>query len=111
MESFKNEDLLAKDLLHSRRNNLLFKLLGFEDINSADEFIDQVAKRMIEIQNESSKNANEFYTSKEICIIYKISLATLERWIRKGLKYESTGAKSKRLFTRKNIDLYKTKKR
>lgn len=111
MQSSKKEELLAEKLINSISKLLVKILIRFENFISENELIDRIAERVMEMQNEVAKKESELHTSKEICIIYKISPATLERWIRKGLKYENTGAKSKRYFTRKNIELFKTKKR
>lgn len=109
MENLHNNELLLKDLLNS-----VAKLKGIfelDEINSANELIDRIAERVFEMQNEATNKESEFYTSKQICTIYKISSTTLERWIRSGLQYQSAGAKSKRLFTKKNVEIFKTKKR
>jgi hypothetical protein len=111
MQSLKKEELLAEKLINSISKLLLKVLIRFENFISENELIDRITERVFELQNEVAKKESELHTSKEICIIYKISPATLERWIRKGLKYESTGVKSKRYFTIKNIELFKTKKR
>jgi hypothetical protein len=111
MQSSKKEELLAEKLINSISKLLVKNLIQSGNFISENELIDRIAERVFELQNEVTKKESELHTSKEICIIYQISSATLERWIRKGLQYESTGAKSKRYFTRKNIEIYKTKKR
>lgn len=111
MQSSKKEELLAEKLINSIAKLLLKVLIQFEGFIPENELVNRIAERVFEMQNEESKKDSELLTSKEICIMYKISPATLERWIRRGLKYESTGVKSKRYFTRKNIDLFKTKNR
>lgn len=110
MQSSKKEELLAEKLINSISKLLVKNLIQSGNFISENELIDRIAERVFELQNEVTNKESELHTSKEICIIYKISPATLERWIRKGLKYESTGTKSKRYFTRKNIELFKTKK-
>ncbi|RTY69679.1 hypothetical protein [Flavobacterium sp. LB2P53] len=111
MQSSKKEELLAEKLINSISKLLVKNLIRSGNFISENELIDRIAERVFELQNEVAKKECELHTSKEICIIYKISPATLERWIRKGLKYESTGVKSKRYFTIKNIEIFKTKKR
>lgn len=103
MENPKIEELLTIDLLLS--------ILKNNGISTFDELIDLVADRVAKKLNETPKQESEFYTSKEICKIYRISSTTLERMIRSGLKFESKGAKTKRLFTKKDFENFKNKKR
>ena len=111
MESLKKDELLTEKLINSISKLLSKVLIRLDGFISGNELIDRIADKVFEMQNEVRIKESEFHTSKQICNIYMISPATLERWIRRGLKYESTGAKSKRVFTRKNMELFKTKKR
>lgn len=111
MKISKKEELLAEKLINSIAKLLLKVLIPFDGFIPENELVNRIAERVFEMQNEEAKKDSELHTAKEICIIYKISPATLERWIRRGLKYENTGVKSKRYFTQKNIELFKTKKR
>lgn len=52
------------------------------------------------------ENDEVFYTSKEVCTTYKISASTLERHIRKGLKFTNSGIKTKRIFTKSEVNKY-----
>lgn len=111
MENLNIESIVAKQLLTSVLKEFVKRLFRVDGIDSVEDFIDRVARRVIELQKESREKANKLYTAKEICDIYRISPATLERWIRVGLKYENTGSKTKRLFTIENVEKFKTKKR
>lgn len=94
-------DKLMKANLEKIYNHLLFVLK--EDI-------------MQELEQKSNVSGIEIddwekpMTSKEACSYYKISASTLERYVRKGLKYSNSGKGTKRLFTKKQIENYLKKK-
>ena len=53
---------------------------------------------------------DKIMTSKEVCVYYQISSSTLERYIRKGLKFHSSGNRTKRIFKKSEVEVYFTKK-
>ena len=101
----------TEQLLNSILIDSVKKHFGTEGINSVDDFIDRIARKVIEIQNESSVKTKKRFTKSEICEMYRISPATLERWIRAGLKYENTGSRTTRYFTIENIENFKKNRR
>ena len=97
MSNTKIDKIIEKDLLLSLDNGklkLICKIL--KQFSKSDL---KFALKNLEAKKDSLSSEEVFYTSKEICGIFKISPSTLERNIRKGLKCYNNGTKTKRLFT------------
>jgi len=109
-DTIKNTELETNFLLSLSDNSLKLALYLVKLFTT--EELDEIFKEKLKSNNPICKeNDCEVYTSKEICYKYNISSSTLERWIRKGLKYKSTGKKTKRIFTDKDVEFFLTKRR
>jgi hypothetical protein len=93
MATFKNDNEIFGYLIHKMKNELI------------RESIDEIKNEM---RNEQLIQTDDevFYTSKEVCKIYKISASTLNRYVNNGLQYQSGGYKCKRLFNKNLINKY-----
>lgn len=63
-----------------------------------------------QVQDEIKKSAfsnDEFLTANQVCETFKISLSTLERYVRDGLKFSSKEKGCKRLFKRSDVETFK----
>lgn len=94
-------DKLMKANLEEIYNHLLFVL---------KEDIMQELEQKINVSKIEIDGGEKPMTSKEVCVHYKISASTLERYVRKGLKYSNSGKGTKRLFTKKQIEQFKKQK-
>lgn len=103
MKKIKKKEADSNLLLTS----IIKELFGNQQIYSSDDFFDNIVDRVIDRLESKKQSESKFYTSKEICKKYRISPATLERRIRKGLEYESSGKKTKRLFTIEAMEKFK----
>jgi hypothetical protein len=78
--------------MEERKNQLLSSFEAFLDeaLSSKNEQKDQ--------HEQKDGKKEKLLTSKEVCSYFQISLTTLERRIREGLKYSQAVKKGNRLF-------------
>lgn len=87
---------------------ILNELLKNWLISVEEKIVVEVTKRVLEIVDDSC-NRDKQYSAKEICEISKISISTLNRWIKRDLGHTNTGRRTKRFFTVNDIESYKKK--
>ena len=103
-------NILLEDLLSSLSLSKIKLIVILSILNKSDEEIEELLKNNFKENNKEEKN-NGYYTSKEICEIFKISSSTLDRWILKGLVCKCNGRKTKRLFTVNDVNDFINKKK
>lgn len=66
----------------------------------------KIEEKFLKLKEEliqENEITNEYLTAKDVCKIFKISSTTLERYVRSGLKYSSSGKGCKRLFNKTDV--------
>ena len=72
------------------------------------QFMKNEIKKQVQDEIKKSNVPNdEFLTANQVCEIFKISLSTLERYVRDGLKFSSKAKGCKRLFKRSEVETFK----
>lgn len=75
-------------------------------ISIEEKITEEVTNRVLERIGKEIAN-DKIYDASEICKINKITIATLNRWVKNGLRYTSTGKRTKRFFTVQDVEKYK----
>ena len=91
MKSTKEEKLMDYFILKRKKKLEIFK----------EQIINELLERLAILEHQETN-----FTAREVCELYKISASTLERHVRKGLKFKSSGAKTKRIFSKSEVELY-----
>src|SRR5690554_4574300 len=66
----------------------------------------KIEEKFLKLKEEliqENEITNEYLTAKDVCKVFKISSTTLERYVRSGLKYSSSGKGCKRLFNKTDV--------
>lgn len=75
-------------------------------ISIEEKITEEVTNRVLERIGNDIAN-DRIYDASEICKVNKITIATLNRWVKNGLRYTNTGKRTKRFFTIQDIEKYK----
>jgi|SRR5690606_12439232 len=73
----------------------------------------KIEEKFLQLKEELIREkeiTNEYLTAKDVCKIFKISSTTLERYVRSGLKYSSSGKGCKRLFNKTDVKNFITQR-
>ena len=73
-----------------------------------EEFVMEIAELVLE-RIETDVGNDKSHKSNEIAAICNISISTLNRWAKDGLKYTSSGKGTQRYFTIKDVNNFKKK--
>lgn len=81
----------------------LLKLLILAVEQEMETKIEEKFLKLKEELIQENEITNEYLTAKDVCKVFKISSTTLERYVRSGLKYSSSGKGCKRLFNKTDV--------
>ncbi|ELY2017906.1 helix-turn-helix domain-containing protein [Flavobacterium psychrophilum] len=106
----KNHNLSNEDLKFYSLLNILLKMDEKRQERNLDKFIEKKVNEKLDKKlkefNLIDNDSQILLNAKQVIQRYGISRTTLERAIRKGLKFSSQNAHCKRLFKQKDLDAF-----
>ncbi|WP_134385239.1 MerR family transcriptional regulator [Flavobacterium psychrophilum] len=106
----KDHQLTKEELKYNSIKKMLSDMDEKRQEKKLEKFIEKTVEEMLDQKLKEFKlidnNSQILLNAKQVIQRYGISRTTLERAIRKGLKYSSQKAHCKRLFKQKDLDTF-----